>query len=118
MTPDPEEILETIQTHYGNCDYKDSLYDPETREPYKYIMAVRASEAGGPDRTYYEASDDLDELYEQAGLVLVENVSEWQIAIATPLVIVNTKTGKIMEPAIRMLEFREMSGTIQDWSTD
>jgi hypothetical protein len=117
MTPDPEEMLEIIQTHYGQCAYMDGLYDPETREPYKYIMAVRASEVGGPDRTYYEASDDLDELYEQAGLVLVENVSEWQIAIATPLVIVNTKTGTIMEPAIRVLEFREMAGKIQNWET-
>jgi hypothetical protein len=114
MTPDPEEILDTIQTHYGKCHYPETLYDPEIHEPYRYVMVVRSSVTG----TYYEASDDLDELYEQAGLVLVENVSEWQIAIATPLVIVDTKTGRIMEPAIRMLEFREMAGTIQDWSTD
>jgi hypothetical protein len=113
----PEETLDVIQTHYGKCDYTKGLHNPETHEPYQYIMAVRTS-IGDKAATYYEASDDLDELYEQAGLMLVENVSEWQIAIAVPLVIVNTKTGRIMEPAIRMLEFREMSGTIHDWSTD
>jgi hypothetical protein len=43
---------------------------------------------------------------------------EWQVNIAVPLVIVETTTGKIMEPWTPMVQFREMAGTIQDWSTD
>jgi hypothetical protein len=106
-------MLEIIQTHYGRSAYPEGLYVTDTNDPHKYVMAVRTDET-----TYYEASDDLDELYEQAGTILSDNVMEWQVNIAVPLVIVETTTGKIMEPWTPMVQFREMAGTIQDWSTD
>jgi len=81
-------------------------------EFYYFYMVVGMVNRNGYS-VYYEGSDDLDELYEQAATIIYDNAFDGanSFVMATPIAIVNTVTHRMYEPMLpAMVQFRETTG--------
>ena len=110
------DIVESMMIEYGepvggHLPTNDEDY---IGSPYRYYMVVECVSNQTGRSTYYEGSDDLDELYEQAGNILQDNMIDLSYGVlAHPVAIVDTTTGKVLAPIMpAIIQFCETSSTI------
>lgn len=116
MNDNQADIVEEMLRKYGepvggHLPTNDEDY---IGSPYRYYMVVECVSNQTGRSTYYEGSDDLDELYEQAGNILHDNMIDLSYGVlAHPVAIVDTMTGKVLAPMLpSVIQFRETSSTI------
>lgn len=117
MNNNQADIVEEMLRKYGEAPDgyfpKNEFVDMDN-DYYRYYMVIGLAQGNGPVSVYYEGSDDLDELYEQAGNILHDNIVDFDYGVlAQPIAIVDTLTGNILAPILpSMIQFRQSSETI------
>lgn len=116
MNDNQADIVEEMLRKYGepvggHLPTNDEDY---IGSPYRYYMVVECVSNQTGRSTYYEGSDDLDELYEQAGNILHDNTIDLSYGVlAHPVAIVDTTTGKVLAPMLpSMIQFRQTNEII------
>lgn len=107
------DIIDEMQDKYGEAPVHGFPNDPTE---YRYYMVVGLVRAGSHRASvYYEWSNDLDELYEQAGNVIHDNIVDFSYGvIAQPIAIVDTVTSRVLIPRLpSMIEFYQSSEMIE-----
>lgn len=105
------DVVENMTFEFGHGTTMSDvpMYEGEF---YDFYMIVGTVNQNGYS-VYYEGSDDLDELYEQAATILNDNAYDGStfFVMATPIAIVNTLTRRMYEPMLpAMVQFRETTG--------
>lgn len=116
MSDKQADIVESMLIEYGEPvgGYLPTNDDEYIGARYRYYMIVECVSNQTGRSTYYEGSDDLDELYEQAGNILHDNIVDLSYGVlAHPVAIVDTMTGKVLAPMLpSVVKFRETSSKI------
>ena len=116
MSDKQADIVEEMLRKYGEAvgDYLPTNDEDYIGSPYRYYMVVECVSNQTGRSTYYEGSDDLDELYEQVGNILHDNIVDLSYGVlAHPVAIVDTMTGKVLAPMLpSVIQFRETSSKI------
>ena len=107
------DVIEAMLDEYGEAPTHGFPTNPLD---YRYYMVVGMVSAGEwkENNIYYEWSNDLDELYEQAGNIIHDNIVDCPYGLlAQALAIVDSVTGNVFVPMLpSVIEFRQSSKTI------
>lgn len=113
MNDNQADIVEEMLRKYGEAP---DAYLPDGIDSRycRYYMVVGLAQGNRPISVYYEGSDDIDELYEQAGNILHDNIVDFDYGVlAQPIAVVDTITGNILAPVLpSMIQFRQTTETI------